>query len=141
MSIRIGSLHIIVLAIAVLAGCGRSGPERVVLSGTVTYDGKPIEEGQIRFLPVKGTKGPMCGTPIVEGKYTADHKGGIPFGNHTIQIDGYHNTGLKAAKGELNGGGLIGEQYVPWKHNRYSELTITVEPGSGTLTKNFDLIK
>ena len=40
-----------------LAGCGSSGPERVNVSGTVSYKGKPIEDGAIELIPTGG--GPM----------------------------------------------------------------------------------
>ena len=40
-------------------GVGRLSdePERAILEGEVTYDGKPVAHGEIRFIPTRGTKG------------------------------------------------------------------------------------
>lgn len=40
-----------------LIGCGKSGPETVSVTGTVTYQGKPVTNGMISFLPVDPQKG------------------------------------------------------------------------------------
>ncbi|MBN2294403.1 MAG: hypothetical protein JXM70_18385 [Pirellulales bacterium] len=53
------------LLLPLVAGCG--GSESVV-SGTVTYDGQPVEKGSILFQPVDG-KGASCGGPIENSKY------------------------------------------------------------------------
>ena len=49
------------LLLIVSAGCGDSGPERVVVAGQVTLNGDAIENGFVRFFPTKGTTGPMWG--------------------------------------------------------------------------------
>ncbi len=48
-----------------ITGCG--GSESVV-SGSVTYDGQPIEKGSILFQPADG-EGASCGGPIENSKY------------------------------------------------------------------------
>ena len=61
-----------------LAGCGgQEGSERVVVSGTVTYRGEPLDDGEIRFLPIKGTKAPMSGAKIIDGQYAVEARGGV----------------------------------------------------------------
>ena len=58
------------LIAVVSGGCGGDrGPERVVVSGTVTHNGKPIPEGVIRFVPAPTCPVPTAGTTIVNGKY------------------------------------------------------------------------
>ena len=51
--------HILsVIALVALFGCGdNSGPDKLIISGTVTFQGAPIEKGQIRFTPTADTKG------------------------------------------------------------------------------------
>ena len=39
-------------------GCGRSGPERRMVTGKVTYRGAPVEKGMIRFFPIKDVETP-----------------------------------------------------------------------------------
>ncbi len=71
---------------ACVCGCGPSGPERVAVTGTVTYQGKPIEQGSIRFVPTGETKGPATGTTIKQGKYEASAKGGVLVGTQRVEI-------------------------------------------------------
>ena len=54
--------------VSTLTGCG-SSPS--VVSGTVTYDGQPVGDGNIVFQPADG-KGASCGAPIKGGKYRVE---------------------------------------------------------------------
>jgi len=54
---------VLVLAAAVLTGCGDYRPERVPVSGQVLIDGKPVEHGFVRLIasdarPAVGELGP-----------------------------------------------------------------------------------
>ena len=117
------------------SGCGPSGPERVPLSGTVTYNGKPIADGRINFMPTKESAVPMSGAVIENGQYRVDAKGGVPVGTHTVRIEAY---GGSPAPGQVLKPGSR-PQYLPRKFNVNSQLEITIEPGSGEMTKNFEL--
>lgn len=89
--------HKLFLAAIVLtfsAGCGGDtgdgySGERGQVSGTITYDGKPLQEGcQVIFMSQKG--GYVAGGTIgADGKYTltyADDPGGLPVGIYEIQL-------------------------------------------------------
>lgn len=54
---------------ATLTGCGESSGE-VLVTGTVTVDGAPIESGSITFLS-EAADGPTGGGVIKDGKYEA----------------------------------------------------------------------
>jgi hypothetical protein len=129
-----------------LAGCGGNrGPERVLVSGTVTYKGAPVNEGRIRFIPAAASEVPMSGAYIVEGKYQVDGRGGIPVGTHKVQIEGYRWTGAATPKNPPQSAapdaiqGSVGSQFLPPKYNTETQLEITIPPGSGKIVKNFDL--
>lgn len=83
---RIIGLGVIVLL--GLSGCaGEDGPRRYDLSGTVTYDGQPVSEGSISFIPQsqEGVAGGFA--TIVDGKYDTKAGGrGHLGGPHEIQI-------------------------------------------------------
>ena len=80
------------LAVRLLSGCSEDqGPERVVVSGTVTYNGKPVPEALIRFVPVQTSAVPMAGAVVTDGKYRVDIRGGVPVGTHRIEIEAYRN--------------------------------------------------
>lgn len=72
-------------------GGGTDGPARYGLSGTVTYDGKPVPFGQMIFSPdtAAGNSGPQGFAEIRDGKYqTAEGKGTVG-GPHVVQITGF----------------------------------------------------
>jgi hypothetical protein len=61
---RRATWRVLPLLLPLLAGCG----EGVIVSGTVTYEGKPVAKGFITFYPAEGP-GPTQGTEIVGGQY------------------------------------------------------------------------
>lgn len=78
-----------VLVAALLAGCG--GEKSFHLSGTVTYQGKPVPTGQIVFEPdaSAGNKGPAAFAKIKDGHYDTRSDGhGTIGGPHLVMIHG-----------------------------------------------------
>jgi hypothetical protein len=133
------------IAAVCFIGCrGDRGPERVIVSGTVTYNGKPIGEGEIRFMPVAASVVPMAAAEINDSKYRVDLRGGVPVGTHKIEIEA-----VRVDKSRLKPGqpmppsarlrGVPFQQYIPKRYNLDSELQITIEPGCREITKDFDL--
>ena len=55
--------------LSVIGGCGGDSPS--VVSGSVTYNGEPVADGQVLMQPVGG-KGTSCGGSIKDGKYTVE---------------------------------------------------------------------
>ncbi len=127
-----------VVAVAIIGGCGPGGIERAVLSGTVTYQGQPVKKGVIRFIPIKGTKGPSWGAHIIDGRYKAAGKGGVPVGTHKVEILAYRPKAAAPPPGR-EPDTIPPEQYIPDKYNAKSVLEITIPPGSGKVVENFDL--
>ncbi len=125
---------------AIMGGCGKSGLERVVHSGKVTYRGEPIKSGEIRFIPTKGTEAPFWSARIVEGQYLANGRGGVPIGTYRVEIVGWRQKGTsKSLPIGVSPGDLPKDQYLPAKFNTKSDLEITVIPGSEKVVKDFIL--
>lgn len=124
-----------------LYGCGRDGgPERAVVAGTIRYQGKPLPQGMIRFVPIETCSGPTAGATIADGSYRVDNHGGVPVGTHTVQIEGYRKMSSAPPPGRFAApGGEPQEQYLPKKFNVDSGLEITIPSGSSAITKDFDL--
>jgi hypothetical protein len=125
----------LVLVGAATGGCSDRGPERVVVSGTVTHNGQPVPEGTIRFDPVQTSLVPGAGAAIKDGRYTVDVHGGVPAGTHRIRIEALRQ--IKAPPGSPFAHGL--KQYIPKKYNDNTQLTISVESGCPRITKDFAL--
>lgn len=82
-----------VMAGAALVGCGAKEQLHDV-SGTITFQGKPIPKGLIFFDPdpSKGTPGTQGFANIENGKYDTAIQGqgkGIRGGTYTIRISGF----------------------------------------------------
>jgi len=61
----------VLLSVALLAGCGGSGPKLVPVEGTVALDGKSLGYKNVTFIPVKGTAGSGAwGFTNAEGRYS-----------------------------------------------------------------------
>ncbi len=73
------------------SGCGQTGPGRYVLSGTVTYEGKPVPVGEIHLAPdtSKGNSGPGTIALIKDGQYRTQPNRGIVGGPYIVTILGF----------------------------------------------------
>jgi hypothetical protein len=54
------------------------------VSGTVSYDGRPVDRGSIAFLPADGA-GPTAGGDIVDGRYSVSN---VTPGQKIVQVIG-----------------------------------------------------
>jgi len=121
----------LLMVVAALSGCGPRGLQRFQLEGKVTFDGKPVPSGTIRFEPdsTKGNRGPVGYTAIKDGRYT---------------------TAMEGSKGSLKGpivafltGGPAPDPKVEFPKMWFIDYrtTLTVEPKSGVTTFDFDVPK
>ncbi|MDB5391702.1 MAG: hypothetical protein JWM11_7348 [Planctomycetaceae bacterium] len=134
-------------AVLCFAGCSERGPERVGMSGEVTYNGDPIEDGEISFLPDVGTDAPPTSTTIVEGKYELPAKWALVPGTYKVSVNSYK---VSLNDGNLPGstldrppppsGIVVKEQLLPEKFNTKSTIEkLTVKSGQAAFTQDFDL--
>jgi len=64
-------------AVALIAGCGGTGLHTIVVTGTVTFDGEPLEGAAITFTP-RGEGHPAFGITDANGRYTLQTMLGNP---------------------------------------------------------------
>ena len=130
------SLSVLLAAIVFLVGCGPDdGLTRVRVFGSVTYQGKPVRDGQVRFCPESRAAGPLSIAPLKEGKYAFDHHGGVPVGTHTIRIRAW-DPELPLPQGPTD---PERPQLLPAKYNLESEIMLKIEEQGGWLEKDFNL--
>jgi hypothetical protein len=115
-----------------LAGCG---PATGTVTGEVTVNGVPLEEGVITFSPAD-KNGESVTREIKAGKYEAK----MVAGNKFVQISAPIVIGTRKESTHPNAP-LIQEteEGLPARYNSESELTFEVK--SGTNTKNWNLEK
>jgi hypothetical protein len=112
-------------------GCGGGG-EGATVSGTVTLDGTPIEDGSISFSP-EG-EGSSAGTKIVKGKYSAKN---VTTGKNRVHIDAAV-PGKKPTREERAKGGVTAPEN-PVTKAQGNDQEVEIAPGSQT--KDFPLTK
>jgi hypothetical protein len=117
-----------VFLLSVMGGCGGDAEGRRAISGTVTLDGVPLEEGSIGFEPVERSK-ISSGAMISKGNYSIARQQGLPPGKYRVEIHAVKpGTGMKRPPG----GGLGSEkgtpavELIPASWNRQSEHFIEV---------------
>ena len=72
------------LLLFLAGGCG-SGSPSVRVWGTVSYQGQPVDEGQIVYFPTDGTENPSTGGVIQDGKYDIPKDDG-PYAGGTYRV-------------------------------------------------------
>ncbi|MCS7303545.1 MAG: hypothetical protein NZ602_00350 [Thermoguttaceae bacterium] len=118
-----------ILMLLFAVGCGGSGPGMRVW-GTVTYQGQPIQEGQIVFTPIEGTPGPSTGAEIKNGQYEIPkHIGPYAKGVYRVEITAMGQE--KTYSPNASGQGpfyTVREQIIPPAYNQRSTLRVTISP-------------
>ena len=117
------------LVLLSLVACSRPEFELGLVSGVVTYDGRPLERANIVFQPVGGVGTTSVGFTNDRGEFqlvfSRTAKGAI-VGNHEVVINVWPtDENPKPIK-------------IPSRYNTSTELKAEVKPGTNTC--NFDLI-
>ena len=95
-----------------LIGCAEPGPDRVHVSGNVTWKGQKVAAGFVTFSPDvrQGNSGPQGMAKIVDGRYDTRVNGGRPpvGGPMNIGIGGF--DGLEINEDDPYGRALFSRQ-------------------------------
>ena len=107
-----------ILAGLLLAGCSHQ-PRLYEVTGSVTFDGQPIPEGDLLFVTPDGTRGPDP-AKITGGKYELK----TTAGKKRVEISA---SKIRPGGARGAGGEPVAEEYVPARYNIQSELTADVQ--------------
>jgi hypothetical protein len=117
--------------LAALSGCGPGGPKTVPVSGSVTFAGQPVADGEIAFRSADGATASWAGR-IVAGRYAIRST----VGPKRVEIIAVRPK--PGAKPKASGEGVINEMYIPDRYNLESELRAEVT-AAGPNEFNFTL--
>lgn len=126
-----------VMAVSAIAGCGPDRPKTIPVSGTVTFDGKPIAGAAVLLMPEAPGR-PATGETDESGNFTMmtfePGDGALP-GKHAVTVTKKKVTGLLADKDGLSvgeaPGGMKVEWLLPQKYSDPKTSGFTVEVKSG----------
>jgi hypothetical protein len=108
-----------ILCTTSVIGCS----SKLDVTGQVTLDNKPLENGTITFFPADG-QGPSAGNLISRGRYSVEM---LP-GRKLVRIEGYKTVGtIKVAIGPKTIDAPDTRPIVPKKYNSDSKLEVSVD--------------
>jgi len=121
------ALPLLVLSLG--CGGGDDAPIKYEVSGQVTLDGQPLQQGRITFRPLDRATASASGK-IENGGYVLECLSGQKRVEITSRrrIPGPKTTGSKASSGEP---AITIEMLVPQQYNRESTLTAEVMESGG----------
>ncbi len=135
--LRITALFLGLTSTLLLTGCGDGGKAR--MQGTVTFDGQPIEEGSISFLPADGTDSRKASAAILKGVYDIPADRAPTAGKFKVEITWMKRTGNKIASADP---GMAPadetKEAIPAKYNRESTLVRDLVAGENKLDFNLE---
>jgi hypothetical protein len=106
--------------------------------GTVSYGGKPIENGSVAFIPAGGGA-PTAGAVITNGKYAATK---VPVGSAKVQITGAKDAKKQRMYDDPNAPLVMtSSELLPAKYSDPAATELRYEVTAGSQTKNFELPK
>lgn len=112
-------------ALLLFAGCGDSS--RQPIEGVVTFEGNPLETGNILFIPQQGTPGPTAGATIENGEFTVSGDKGVLAGKFRVEITAVRpSTTNKIFDYETRQMVNVPEQFIPARYNEKSKLIAEV---------------
>lgn len=129
------SLFLCPIFVVSLAGCGGApaGPKLYSVSGKVTFDSAPVEDGYITFKDQAGAIR-SYGGPVKGGAFDV----AVEPGAKLVEITASREVPGKTMPGPSGGEVPAVESYIPPQYNVRSQLKIDIEPKSQN-DLNFDL--
>jgi hypothetical protein len=121
------------LALPLAIGCpGGGGLDLQTVTGTVTFDGVPIEDGRIQFRSTEGDQRSFSSV-ITNGMYEIE----TATGPMRVEVRASRLIEGKFDESNPDEKVPMGEMYIPAKYNSRSELTTEVPTDGDTI--DFDL--
>jgi hypothetical protein len=115
-----------------IAGCeSGDGLNRQPISGAVTLDGNPLENGSIHFIPTSPEAGTEVTATISGGRYSFSKTNGPVPGPFKVEISSAEAPKFEPPVGKTPGEVLPprAKEKVPEKYNFKSTLTTTIKSG------------
>jgi hypothetical protein len=113
--------------VLLLTGCG---PADRSVSGTVTFQGQPLDTGTIQFYQTGASSVVSAGATINGGKYEIPNDHGLKPGTYLVRITSPEVGGAANAKATFEKPFPAGlRERIPAKYNTQSKLTVDVRAG------------
>ena len=119
-----------VLFLAVVIGCedGPAEPVRGPLSGSVALDGKPVANGQVRFIALD-PGGVNVLAVVTDGKFNVPAEAGPAKGKYRVEFSVPSATKTRTPNPDIPGEWLEeASETLPPRYHRDSTITLDYDP-------------
>ncbi len=124
MRILTSLLHVSVFVVIALCGCNSSVPD---MTGEVRFDGKPINGGDITFVPTgEAGKALPTGAKIENGQYIIPGDRRPSPGKHRVEVSWRKKTGRKVPSADPPNMMDEVKEVIPLKYNKKSTLEVEI---------------
>jgi len=123
------TLLLIVGFLVVCGGCGSSSGRRAV-KGTVTYQGKPLENGTITFQTTTTPPVMAGGSVIQDGKYDISAEKGLEPGTYRVLISAAGPPAKQTPAERAAGASPHASELIPARYNTETTLTAEIKAGA-----------
>ncbi len=117
-----------------LSGCNQP---KMRVWGIVTFDGQPVQNGTIEFIPVDGTHGPSGGGEVIDGHYDLSAAVGLNAGGIYQVLLRAFQTRQMAEPGNPQRTIAVAVNYLPLVYVQQTPLKIAVSEKAGENQYNF----
>ena len=128
--------------LSLMTGCGGApaGPGSVAASGTVTYNGKPVESGSLMFAPLDSKTPQAAQAVISHGKYATEPGKGLMTGKYKVTVSALKHSVMEldpkdAAKQKIDNN-AVPKKYMDLKT---TDLEVTVKVSDKSVHTDFAL--
>jgi hypothetical protein len=122
---------------AALAGCD-GGPKRYGVSGEVKWQGRPLDQGAITFLPADPSLAAGGGAPIKNGRYSIPARHGLLPGRYKVRVTAADPSNAPDPNAPPGPSGPLRKDRVKPRYNDQTVLTADVRP-EGPNTFDFEV--
>ncbi|MGC4005516.1 MAG: hypothetical protein QM811_21310 [Pirellulales bacterium] len=121
MSIVLRKYYLVACVALCLSFVGCGGDGKLAVEGTVTWNGKPLENGFVELTPLDGA-GSIVGADVVDGKFTLR----TAPGEKRVSVTGKRIIGATKPTERIPNPEPIYLQFIPAEFNANSKLKTTV---------------
>jgi hypothetical protein len=128
----------VLAALPLALGCG--GSKQLPVSGTVKFDGKPLEGAAVGFVPRdQGSIG--SGATNAQGEFTIEsgNQQGLLPGSYRVTISKKITTGIDFKTERVSPGGIQVKSLIPVIYGDPEKTPLSAEVQSGKIRFDFDL--
>jgi len=130
---------VVVACLLAGVGCATKDPHgREALTGSVTFQGRPLDAGVIEFLPSDPNQGVSARALIQDGRFVISRSQGVPPGTYRVLIS---SPEPNPTEGPAGPPGMKmpppGRDRIPARYNRESRETVVVRSDAAN---QFDFI-